>query len=124
MDNCGFYSLNEDYLQIETWADNWNVMFGAAKSLNVSRLKDAETGHSSLTFMNSMNTCQKWEGILGISIQKELSCSRQDGQGCRKAAWPPEKSFTLLEPKPVGYDLQEPGEIQDGICLICLDGCL
>ena len=50
--------------------------------------------------------------------------SRQDGQGCRKVVWPPEKSFTFLEPKPAGYDLQEHGEIQDGICVNCLSGCL
>ena len=24
------------------------------------------------TFMNSMNTCQKWKGILNISIQKDV----------------------------------------------------
>ena len=36
--------------------------------------------------------------------------SRQDGQGCRKAACPPEKSFALLER--AGYDLQEQGVMQ------------
>ena len=48
--------------------------------------------------------------------------SRQDDQECRKAAWSPEESFTLLEPKPAGSDLQEHGEIQGGIRLICMDG--
>ena len=48
--------------------------------------------------------------------------NRKDDKGCRKAVWPPEKSFALLEPKPAGYDLQEYGEIQYGICLICMNG--
>ena len=60
--------------------------------------------------------------VLGVSIQKQivLDTLRQDGQGCRKGAWPAEKRFTLLEPKPAGCGLQEHDEVQDGICSICL----
>lgn len=42
----------------------------------------------------------------------------------RKVAWHPDKSLTLLAPKPTGCDLQKHGEIQNGICLICMDGSL
>ena len=67
--------------------------------------------------------CRNWpphthivrSGTLGYIYLERIvldTLSRQDGQGCRKAAWPPEKSFTLLESKPAGYDLQEHGEIQ------------
>ena len=65
--------------------------------------------------------------LLGISIRKTKlvldTHSRQYGQG-KEAAWPPEMSLTILEPTPAGYYLQEHGEIQDGICLNCLDGSL
>ena len=93
---------------------NEHLQFGAAKckNLTVSRLKDAETGHTSLTFMNYPER---------IFLDTH---SRQDGQGCRKSAWRPENGFTLLEPKPASYDLQEHGEVQDGTCLICMDGSL
>ena len=48
--------------------------------------------------------------LFGISIWKELSWTHlvdEDGQGYRKVAWPAEKNFTILEPKPTSYDLQD-----------------
>ena len=101
-----FYSLNEDHLQIRIWADNWKVIFGAAKSLIVSRLKDAEARHSSLTFLNTI--LPEVERHFGHFYSETIvlgTYSRQDGQGSRKVASSPQKSFTILEPKPVGYDL-------------------
>ena len=68
-------SLNEDLLYIQTWADKWNEMFGAAKckNLTVSGLKDAETSHPSLTFMNTVLSEVEEVELFGISIRKELS---------------------------------------------------
>ena len=61
-------------MQIQTWADNWYVMFGAAKckNLTVCRLKDAETDLPSLTFMNTILPEVEEMELLGISILTEL----------------------------------------------------
>ena len=63
-------------------------------------------------------------GTLGHLYPERIvvdSLIREDGQGCKKAAWPPQKSFTLLDTKVAGCGLKEHGEIEDGICLICLN---
>ena len=52
-------SLIDELLHIQTWADNWNVLFGAAK--------DVENGYPSLTFMKTVLA------EVNISIRKELS---------------------------------------------------
>ena len=67
-------SRNEGLLHIQKWANNWYVIFGAVKckDLRVSRLKDAETGLSSLTLMNTILPEVEEVELLGISILTEL----------------------------------------------------
>ena len=77
-------SLNADLLlQIQTWAEYLNVMFCAAKCKNVrvtvSRLKGVETGHLSLTFMNTVVSEVEDVDILGTK-NCPGTLSRQDGQ--------------------------------------------
>ena len=74
MGRCGKCD-DDDLLHIQTWADNWNVMFDAAKrkNLTVSRLKDAETGHPSLTFYEHYLVRYGSGGTPGhVRIRKEL----------------------------------------------------
>ena len=97
------------------------------KNLTVSKLKHAETGHPSIAFMSTiLSDVQVVEPLGHLHPERIVMyiLNRQYDQGCRKAVWSPKKSLTLLEPKPAGYDLQEHGEIQDGICLICMDASL
>ena len=66
-------------------------------------------------------------GTLGHLYPERIvrdTLNRQDGQECKKAAWLPEKSFNIPRPKQAGYDVQDHGEIQDGLYLICMDGSL
>ena len=46
-------SPNEDMVEFQTWADNWNVTFDVAKckNLTVSRMKEAEIGHITHTYL-------------------------------------------------------------------------
>ena len=61
-------SLNEDLLHIQTWADNSNVMYGAAKCLTAERCRNQPP----LTFMNTVLSEVEEVELLGISIWKEL----------------------------------------------------
>lgn len=96
-------------------------MIGAAKRKNgtVSRLKDAESSHTSLTLMNNILSEMEEVELLDVYIWKYLSWTHLEDKMAKDAGNKlPEKSFTILQPKPAICDLQEHGEIQDGICLI------
>ena len=104
-------SLNEVLLHIKAWADNWNVMFllNARIYTKVERCRNRPP--LTHNFMNTILS-EKWKRWNSWAPVVMDTLSRQDGQGCKKAAWPPEKSFTLFEPKPAGFDLKEHGKVQ------------
>ena len=68
-------SLDADLKAIETWANTWNVLFGAAKckATTISNRRDASYGHPSLHFFGTTLEDTDSVDLLGLTVNKDLS---------------------------------------------------